>query len=244
MKVRSAKRIMMAAVLTVLTAFAGMVGQAQAFNFNDGDLVLAIYGNNTEALYDLGSASTRLANGASFSTNVLAGLQAAGVGTNAVKYSVFGFDGTDLSVYAATTSAPGAINPAQLILTQELNSAAIMQGQIAAIGGLPGDTVAKSDGNSFSSQMDQAGSGNYNGAWPVAMQGFIGDTLNMIKGDTNAGTFTQVGRMLLTSDGNFIIGNPGPGGAPVPLPAGVVLFGSGLIGLIGIARRSLGKMAA
>src|SRR5262249_31228061 len=155
----------------------------------DGDLVLAIYGNNTEALYNLGSASTRLGTGATFNLNVLPGLQSASVGVNPVKYSVFGFDGNELSVYAGTPSAPGAINPNQLILTQELNAAGNMQGLIASLGGLPGDTVAKSDPNSFSSQMDQASSGNYNGAWPVTMQGALGDVLNIMKGDVNSNTF-------------------------------------------------------
>ena len=241
MKLRGIKRMIVAAALAVATV---ITGNAHAFNFADGDLVLAIYGNNTEALYNLGSASTRLAPGASFnSLNVSAGLAAASVGTNSVKYSLFGFDATTgLNVFAGTTFAPSAINPSQLILVQELNSAGTMQGLIDSIGGLPGDTIAKADPNSFSSQMDQAGSGNYNGAWPVAMQGAIGDVLNIMKGDVNTGTFTQVGRMLLSADGNLILGNPGP--SAVPLPAGVVLFGTGVIGLIGIARRSLGKLVA
>lgn len=244
MKLQGIKQIMVAATLVLVTAIAG---QAQAFNFNDGDLVLAIYGNNKEALYNLGSASTRLATGASFDFNAMPGLQAAGVGTNPVKYSVFGFDGTNLSVYGGTTSTPGGIDPTRLILTQELNSAAIMQGQISAVGGLPGDTIDKSDPNSFSSQMDQAGSGNFNGAWPVAFQGAPGEVLNIIKGQNDAngvGTFTQVGRMLLRADGSLTIGNPGPGGAPVPLPAAVVLFGTGVIGLAGLARQSVKQMVA
>ena len=45
----------MATALAVATAVAGIAGQAQAFSFGQNDLVLAIYGNNTEALYNLGN---------------------------------------------------------------------------------------------------------------------------------------------------------------------------------------------
>ena len=81
------------------------------------------------------------------------------------------------------------------------------------------------------------------GSWPVAMFGNPGEILNILKADVSTNTFTQVGRVQLLN-GILTLGNPGPGGAPVPLPAGVVLFGSGLIGLIGIARRSFNRMAA
>ena len=50
------KRTAMAMALVV----AGLGGQAQAFTFGDQDLVLAIYGNNTEALVNLGNVNTLL----------------------------------------------------------------------------------------------------------------------------------------------------------------------------------------
>ena len=81
------------------------------------------------------------------------------------------------------------------------------------------------------------------GAWPVAMQGSLDQVLNIMKGDVAGGTFSQVGSALLTASGFLTVGNPGPAAA-VPLPAGVVLFGTGLIGLVGIARRSFNRMTA
>ncbi len=238
MKGRGIKRIMMAAALAVATVAVGMIGQAQAFSFGENDLVLAVYGNNTEALYNLGNANTRLANGATFSQSVSAGLAAAGVGTNPVRFTIFGHDSTVGNVFAGTTFAPGQINPNQLGLTVQFEASIGMQ----ALGGFTGDTIAKADPKSFSSNLNLNGAGNMGGTWPVAMQGSLDQVLNIMKGDVNTNTFTQVGRVLLTAGGLLTIGNPGP--AAVPLPAGVVLFGTGLIGLIGIARRSFNRMAA
>lgn len=242
MKARGIKRVMMAAALAVATAVSGMAGQAQAFSFSEGDLVLAIYGNNTEALYNLGNAGTVLApGGAGISNlNVSTGLTTAGVGSNPVRYTLFGHDSTLGTLHAATSFASGAINPNLLGLTVQFEASIGMQ----ALGGFTGDTIAKADSKSFSSNLNQNGAGNMGGTWPVAMQGSLDTILNIMQGDVNTNTFTQVGRVLLTSSGLLTLGNPGPSPAPIPLPAGVVLFGSGLIGLVGIARRKFAQMAA
>lgn len=241
MKLRGIKRLMVAAALAVVSATAGMIGQAQAFSFTDGDLVLAIFGNNTEALYNLGKASDRLASGATFSLNVQAGLQAAGVGTNPVRFTVYGHDQLDanLPVWASTGVNPSTINPGALQLTNQFG---FSLGQ-STLPAFTGDTIAKSDTRSFSSNLDPSGDGSMAGSWPVAMFGAPDGILNILKADISTNTFTQVGRVLLAANGLLTIGNPGPGGNPVPLPAGVVLFGSGLIGLIGIARRSFNRTA-
>ena len=239
MKVRSVKHMMVAAALTVVTAIAGMVGQAQAFSFGQNDLVLAIYGNNTEALYNLGDFGTRLGSGATFSLDVSAGLSAAQVGSNPVKWTIFGWDVTLPAgqVHAATTFTPGQV-VGPLDLTSQLNPALAWSSN----SDFTGDTIAKADLKSFSSNLNQDGSGKLGGAWPVAMQGELGQFMNILRGDVENNTFSAVGRVLLASNGLLTLGNPGPN--PVPLPAGVVLFGSGLIGLIGVARRSFKRMAA
>jgi hypothetical protein len=240
MKVRSAKRMITAAALAVLTAFAGTTGQAQAFEFGQNDLVLAIYGNNTEALYNLGDFNTRLAPGATFNLDVSAGLSAAQTGANPVKYTIVGWDITLPSgqVHAATRSAPGQVQlPGTFLdLTSTLNPAVVWSSNSE----FAGDTIAKADGKSFSSNLDEAGDGKLGGAWPVAMYGNLGEFVHIMRGDVEKNTFTPVGSALLASNGLFTIGNPGP----IPLPAGVVLFGTGLIGLIGVARRSFARKAA
>jgi len=236
MKVRGIKRMMMAAALAVATAVAG---QAQAFTFGEGDLVLAIYGNNAEALYNLGNYNTLLANNASTSIDVSAGLTAAQIGTNQVRYTVFGWD---VSVPAGQVHAATAFSPAQITgpldLTSQLNPAFAWSGNST----FTGNTIARSDSRSFTQNLNVSGDGKLSGAWPVAMQGSLDQVLNIMRGDVETNTFTQVGRVLLTAGGLLTIGNPGP--SAVPLPAGVVLFGTGLIGLVGIARRSFNRMAA
>ena len=240
MKQSAFKRIVLATALAVAAVVSCVAERAQAFTFGEGDLVLAIYGNNTEALIDLGNESAILAPGGPgiSNLNVSAALAAAGVGTNPVKYTVFGHDSNLGNVYAGTTFSPASINPNLLGLTVQFEASIGMQG----LGGFTGDTISRADIHSFSSNLNQNGVGNFGGAWPVAMQGNLGQVLNIMLGDVNVNGFTQVGRVLLTADGFLTVGNPGP--AAVPLPAGVVLFGTGLIGLAGIARRSLNRMAA
>ena len=237
MKLRGIKRIMVAAVLAVATAVAG---NAHAFTFGDGDLVLAIYGNNSEALYNLGNYNSKLANGASFTLDVTSGLNAAKVGTNPVLWTVFGWD-TSLpagQVHAATKANP--IQPAgtSLGLTNQFNPLAVWSGTQLNTA----DVIPKSDGDSFSSRINSGGDGKLSGAWPNAMEGVLNDQLTVVRGDVAANTFTQVGRVTLTNAGLLTL--LGGVGQPVPLPAGVVLFGTGVIGLIGVARRSFNKMAA
>lgn len=240
MKATGIKRMMLAAALAVATAVSGMSGQAQAFTFGEGDLVLAIYGNNTEALVNLGNANTILTpGGAGISNlNVSAELAAAGIGTNPVRYTLFGHDSTLGTLYAATSFASNAINPNLFSPTNQFEASIIMAGQA----NFSGNTIAKADFRSFSSNLNPAGTATMMGTWPVTMQGSLDQVINIMQGDVNTNTFTQVGRVLLTAGGLLTVGNPGP--AAVPLPAGVVLFGSGLIGLVGIARRSFSKLAA
>lgn len=237
MKGRGMKRAMMAAVLAVATAVAG---QAQAFTFGENNLVLAIYGNNTEALYNLGDATAILAPGGAGISNLdlSAGLAAASVGTGTVRYTVFAHDSNVGTIHAGTSFASSAINPNGVFPTFQFEASIGMAGQ----GGFAGDTIARADYRSFTSNLNQAGTGAMAGTWPVAMQGNIEQVLNIVMADVNTGTFTQVGRVLLTAGGLLTVGNPGP--SAVPLPAGVVLFGTGLIGLVGIARRSFNRMAA
>lgn len=243
MRLNAVKRFVLATVVAVV---AGVAGQAQAFTFGQSDLVLAIYGNNTEALYNLGQVSTVLAPGYSGigssanPLNVSTGLAAAQVGTNPVKYTIFEWDlgSTGGQVIGASAFSPAQIT-GPLGLVNQLNSGILMSGAPT----FAGNTQPISNFYSFTNQMNSAGNGSLAGSWPVAMQGNLNQILNLIQGNVDAGTLSQVGRVLLSSAGLLTIGNPGPTAA-VPLPAGVVLFGTGLIGLVGIARRSFNRMSA
>lgn len=244
MRLNAVKQFVLA---TAVAAVASAAGQAQAFTFGQGDLVLAIYGNNTEALYNLGQASTVLASGYSGvgssanPLNVSTGLSAAQVGTNTVKYTVFSWDvpstAPNGTVIGATAFSKAQIT-GSLGLNNELNAGVNM----AFAPAFTGNTQPISNPSSFTAQMNSAGNGSLAGSWPVAMQGTLGQVLNLIQGDVSTSALSQVGRVLLSSTGLLTIGNPGPIAA-VPLPAGVVLFGTGLIGLVGIARRSFNRTA-
>lgn len=240
MTLTACKRIVTATALAIVTAVAGVAGQAQAFSFGQNDLVLAIYGNGTEALVNLGNYNTLLATNASTDFNVSLELAAASVGSNPVKYTIFGWDLSlpNGQIHAATTFTPAQIGSNRDFNTQFNNSLAYSTLSFT------GSTVSKTDpqGRSFSQNLNVSGSGQFDGAWPVAMQGSIDQVLNIMRGDVETNAFTQVGRVLLAANGTLTIGNPGP--AAVPLPAGVVLFGTGLIGLVGIARRSFNRMTA
>jgi hypothetical protein len=60
----------------------------------------------------------------------------------------------------------------------------------------------------------------------------------------SAGTATlpfSLGTITLSADGTTLSFTGNPGTAPVPLPAAVWLFGSGLLGLVGVGRRRIAK---
>lgn len=231
------KRIVFATALAVATVVSCVAEKAQAFTFGDGDIVVAIYGNNTEALIDLGNFNSLLTS-PSITRDLSSQLATASVGGNPVKYTVFGVDTAtgNGQIFAGTAFAPGSIVGNKDFNNQFNNTIAFMNFSFS------GDTIGKLDPKSFSSNLNTAGAGSFDGSWPVAMQGSLGQLLNIMMGDSVTNTFGQVGRVLLAADGTLTIGNPGP--AAVPLPAGVILFGSGLIGLAGIARRSFSRMAA
>jgi hypothetical protein len=240
MRLNKVKRTVMATALAVATAVAGVAGQAQAFSFGQNDLVLAIYGNSTEALIKLGDYNTLLANNASTSLNFSTQLADASVGTPAnVRYTIFGWDLSlpNGQIHAATSFGAAQVN-GQDFNTQFNNSIGYSNLSFAD------DTIAKTDagGRSFSQNLNTSGTGSFDGAWTLAMQGSVDQMINIMRGNVETNTFTQVGRVLLAANGQLTIGNPGP--AAVPLPAGVVLFGTGLIALVGIARRSFNRKAA
>jgi hypothetical protein len=249
-------RTVTATAFAVATVVAGVAGQAQAFTFSNGDLVLAIYGNSTESVYDLGTASTILTSGGAgiSNQNVSLGLSAVqNSGTGTVKYTLFQFDGgfsTGGGVIAGTSKPLASIDTNSTNFVNQFNPAAAWSGQLGNSSvqtqftnlGDGGFSISKTGTMSFSSNLnDPAGTDTMKGAWPVAMSGTLNTVLNLIQGDVDAGTTSQVGRALLTSAGFLTVGNPGP--SAVPLPAGVVLFGTGLIGLVGIARRSINRQA-
>jgi hypothetical protein len=229
----------------VVLAVAGLGTEAQALQFGAGDMVLAIYGNDTEYVQKIGTISSLTAPNASLSLD-LSGIMSQVGGGNTIQYTLVGFDGPDN--LTSTSFMAGSSKPAeqwtqtqknQIVPTNYLHPL-INWGQQLGAAADARTLIAKSDALSFSSNLDTTGAHRLLG-FPIAMTASVDTILSMIQRPT-VGTgvaLSNIGSALLTAGGIFTIGNPGPIAA-VPVPAAAVLFATGMIGLIGMARRSLG----
>ena len=85
------KRLAVAAVAAA--ALAGPVTAAHALQFNQGDAVLAVYGNTTEYVANLGSFSNLIATGVNHDLSGFLGT----IGpTSSLKYTIVGYQGTGI----------------------------------------------------------------------------------------------------------------------------------------------------
>jgi hypothetical protein len=272
MGLTSLKRTAAASALAVVAALGGVIGQAEAFNFGEGDLVLAIYGNKTpgegmEALINLSDLTpTSRTDGGSgpvgnmhaltnpahtFTFDLSAYLNAAGViDTNPatpafpVRYTVFGFlgglesGGYEVKGGSAAGNLVGTFQPVGNTLTAAISWAGNVTDVNAPnlIGGQNGAVVGFGNANSHTSRMGTAE--RLAGGFGTVMAANLEQLLNIIVVDSELeGPALAEGQAMLFANGIFQI----TGGtlAAVPVPAAVVLFGTGVIGLVGIARRNL-----
>lgn len=223
------KRTAVALVTAVALAGGSPAGEAYAFNFNPGDLVLAMYGNGTEWLQNLGTinAQTAITNN---QFNVSTGFAAAG-GVNQVKYALVGYQ-TDFTTMVSGSSATAAGTVASLA---GYNSALAVWSVFV---NPPGNTILSSDINSFTNAF-QPDAPSLGGNFAQDQFGTLGGGLLHILSDDafNQVGFTEIGTAVLALNElgqNILTINP----AAVPLPAAVWLFGTGVVGLAAIARRS------
>lgn len=238
-----------AAALSTL-AVAGLPSQASALGFNFGDLGFFVYGGDNERYENLGTGSTgtALAPGASQTTRNISG-DLATLNTGAatgLRYSVIGTSTDGLHAFfssvSPTISAAQQGNSFPDIAATEFLSWA---GQHAnATGGAanplannPGIT-SKAAGHSFTSFLTN--NGTVNGQLGFNTHGQLDQLLHVFKVniDGNAPTYERVATALLTAGGQLTI-QP----AAIPVPAAVILFGTGLVGLAGMARRSFNRAA-
>jgi hypothetical protein len=273
MKPVSAKKKISILAGAALMLVAGMSPSAEAFNFNQGDLILAIYGNRTagegtEAIINLtdlagansGPSMNVLSSNpaTTYTFNLSAYLNAAGIIDNnpatpdfPVRYTVMGYQadgvtggfsslgGTSLSNQVGTVH--GAIG--NFVTGINLWSGLVNDGNAPnLIPGQNGAVVAFNNANSPSTRTFTPE--RLFNAFNVVMASNLGQFLNLVQGDSEFVDDPLLGRgqAMLLANGTFQI----TGGqlAAVPVPAAVVLFGTGLIGLVGIARRKLFGQAA
>ena len=224
------KRLAVAAIAAA--SLAGPITAAHALQFNTGDAVLVVYGNNTEYAQNLGSFSTLLTNGIDLDLSSI--LSSVG-GANTLKYTIVG--NTASTIFFGDTFAASAWTASQKnsVFPNTYNSAlANWSGPL----GVAGDTrtlFPVNDLLSFSTNLNGSGADTLGGSIPAARRGSadIDTVLNLLQRPiSGAGsTLATVGTALLSSsNGHFVI-------STVPVPAAVVLFATGIVGLVGMARR-------
>ena len=224
------KRFAVAAVAAA--SLVGPVTAAHALQFNTGDAVLVLYGNNTEYVQNLGSFSTLVSSGIDLD---LSSIMSSVGGGNTIKYTIVGntgstiFFGNSVPVGSWTTQ-----NKNQIVPGTYTTSLTGWSGQLAANSDAR-SLIPKADGLSFSSFLNPAGTDTLAGSIPGARRGSADiDSILYLLERQNPGaatTLAQVGTAFLSSaNGRFVI-------SAVPVPAAVVLFATGMIGLVGVARR-------
>lgn len=259
---------------TLLMLVSGMGQSAEAFNFGQGDLILAIYGNRTsgegkEVLINLSDLTptgqpgpvgdmNALTNPAqTYTFDLSAYLNAAGVIDNnpaapqyPVRYTVMGFQ-ADAGTGGFAAKAGSSVNLAgqvQAGIGSFPNGLTGWAGNVTdsnapnLISGQNGAVVDFTNANSHSTRTGV--NERLFSSFTVNMAANLDQLLYIIKGDSELvdDPLIGMGQAKLFANGIFQIS----GGqlAAVPVPAAVVLFGTGLIGLVGIARRKIfGQMA-
>lgn len=238
---------------------------AQAFTFSEGDLVLVMYGNReagvgTEAIINLTSLTgldmDQLTTGTTTTTvDVSAFLNAAGIRDlnpaspdYPVRYSVMGYQADLLTGgYAVKAGSSVDLNNGNGgLVGNTANRLNLWAGNVndsnaPNLGGQNGAVLAFGDPNSYTTRFGTAE--RMNNGFLTNMAANLDQLLYIVKGDSETGDpLMGMGQAMLLANGQFQI----TGGqlAAVPVPAAVVLFGSGLIGLAGMARRNLFRQAA
>lgn len=259
------KKAVLALAGAAVMVTGAMSQSAQAFTVTEGDLVLVMYGNRTsgegtEALINLTSLTGldmhQLTTGTTTTTvDVSAYLNAAGIRdlnpaspAYPVRYSVLGYQADALtggfSVKAGSSTnlngGPGGSvgNTANIFdnwanLVTDGNAPNLIPGQNGAVVSFG---FAQSYTNRFGTAERMAS------GFSASMAANLDQLLYIVKGDSETGDpLMGMGQAMLSANGVFQI----TGGqlAAVPVPAAVVLFGSGLIGLVGMARRNLFRQA-
>lgn len=228
------KRLAVAAVAAA--ALIGPVTSAHALQFNEGDVVLTVYGNATEYAANIGTVSNMLTNGVNIDlSSVIGALQ--GTPFNPLRYTVVSYTGGSFLF--------GDRDPRTSWTAQQVNQISAptfisgLNGWDNALG-LAADArtlFPVNDPLSFTSNMNIAGNETFGAISPLHPGATsVESVLNLLQRNAGAANLSQVGTAILSLQGpnanRFVV-------SAVPLPAAVVLFATGVIGLVGLARRRM-----
>ena len=231
------RRVTVAAV--ALTAVS-VSTPTHALVYNANDAVLVVYGNEQQGYLNLGNWDTLKVSGGSF--NVADILTAPGVsGANPIEYSIVGNSGALTPMFFGSNQAIGDWTNTQktLLNTNAYNTANTnWRGQLATAADPTRKIYASADPllafSLYFGETDSLG-----GLTSVRSSSDIDSILHLLERTGVPSTLAGVTTAFLSSSTNLLtIGGGEP--APIPVPAAAVLFATGMIGLVGFARRSMG----
>jgi hypothetical protein len=239
----------MATALAVGAAMAGGPSSAFALGFNFGDLGFFVYGGNDQRYenFGAGSSSSVLLGTSVTNRDISNDLSVLNAGASTgLRYSVQGTSTDGLTYYVSTPNATITSNQNNNSFPIEAaGNFLFWAGQhAAATGGASNPYLNNPAITSTSAPHSYTNflgtDGTINGQLGFNTHGTLGQLLNIfaVNIDGTATTYVKVATALMTTGGQLTI-TP----AAVPVPAAVVLFGTGLIGLVGIARRSFNRAA-
>lgn len=246
------KKTVVAGFAVAALAAGGYTQKAEAVDISTGDLVLAIFGNGQEWVQNLGQSSGLLTSGGNFTvgSGVFAPITGAG-GNNTLRWALIGYTEepsfttsptgqNSFSLFAGSSKAPSQMTPteiSQIVQGPAFNAMFGWAAQSTTGDGSTEGLIPAADFLSYTSNFFT--DGTMAGSFPITMEGNFSSTLNILEvfGDNSFNhPNSTVANWLINPDGSRTLSiTP----APVPLPAAVVLFSSGLVGLIGVARRKM-----
>lgn len=232
-------------------AVVGLPSPASALFFDGGHVAFVIYGGDNERYENLGDGSTERLEGTSEIVRTVSSADLSLLEAGAIlgpRYALYGISSDRLSFY--TTSRIPVSRMTDFILDATFPAQAADVYGFWGFGRIPASTggqnidpptaiVAAADANSLTNILGRTGL--VNGNLGFTTHGSLDQMLYVIKlnADAEYPVPQEVGTAILTSDGVLRITPYNV--QPIPVPAAAILFGSGLIGLVGFARRSFGK---